>query len=90
MADKKYDYSKSPWEKIKLADALKPKDDAMCHGARWWFVTPDDCILRYRGHSLQCNASKELAESILHIYPECRLEFVGMAFIDSRDWKSGI
>ena len=62
----------------------------MCHDARWWIVTPDDCILRCWGHSLQCNTDKALAESFLHIYHECRLEFVGMAFIDSRDWACGI
>lgn len=60
----------------------------MCYADRWWTVTPDDCILRYGGHSMQCNSNKDLSEQFIQrIHPECRLVFVEMAFIDDRDWK---
>lgn len=76
------DYSKKPWVKIPIEEIKTPKAGKACYGPAWWVVTPDDCVLKFRGHSFQCNTDKAIVEYLIaKTHHRCRAEFIEMAFV---------
>ncbi len=75
------DYTVKPWVKMPLETLKTPSNGKLCYLGSWWCVTPDQCVLFYRG-SPQCNGDERCAESIrARIHPDCTLVFVEVAYI---------
>ena len=76
------DYTQKPWVKMPLSKLKTPRNGAICYPSSWWCVTPDQCVLFFRG-SPQCNANRDVAESIqARIHQGCTVEHVEVAYLD--------
>jgi len=81
----------SKYLKIKLADILTARMDDGCLMVmtnRYWEVTPDDCVLFYRGVSPQCNIYKNITEQFRN--EDCRVEFIPVAYIKCEWTEEGM
>lgn len=85
MSERNYD-DKTKWIKMTVSDLTTPKPGRIVYGARWWSVTPDDCVLFFKSYcSPQCNVNREVCA---HIKPELEQRYIEFAFVphDCRDY----
>lgn len=67
--------------KIKVEEAILPKDGWTVLTNRWWIVK-DECVMLFKGWSPQCNSEKKISESIRDkIYPGAVVRFLEAVFV---------
>jgi hypothetical protein len=74
------DFTKTPIDQV----TTMPGNREFIHVMRdrYWAVTEDNCILRYKGHSYQCNGNKEIVERIIVAdgHPGVKVVFLPLVF----------
>lgn len=73
------DYNAAPWIKMPIAELVTPKPGRLCKRPAFWAVTPDECVLFFKGYySPQCNVNRFIVE---RIRPGLEVRFIEMAFV---------
>lgn len=77
------DYALPRWRKVPLEKLKTPRGGAICYTDTWWIVTPDNCVLFFRGFSPQCNSNEAVAKYLRErLHPTCTVEKIEVAYLD--------
>lgn len=75
-------YNMKEFTLIPLEEATQPKGGLFkIYEDYYFFVTEDNCILKYRGYSLQCNKNKQILESLLKDYEDVEIRQIRFVYI---------
>ena len=58
-----------------VSELLQPNDSGLFHVYKdyFWIVTQEDCLIRFGGHSWQCNKDERIVKRFLNMYPGCKV-----------------
>jgi hypothetical protein len=81
MAEFHRDYDRAPWLKVPIAQLTSYRPGYVCKAPAYWAVTPDECVLFWRGRSPQCNTNVAVVK---HLHPELEARFIEQAYVSAR------
>lgn len=71
--------------KLPVSRVIIPFNGARVYTDSYWIIV-DECILLYKGHSVQCNVNKEIADKIRdRLYPGKEVRFLPLVYLESKD-----
>lgn len=78
-------YKAKAFDYFPVSDLLQPNNSGLFRVYKdyYWIVTPEDCLIRFGGHSWQCNLNECIAQRFLKMYPGCKVVQYPLIFIPS-------
>lgn len=76
------DYSLDRFTHIPLDEVTQPKGGLFrIYENYYFFVTKDNCILKYKNYALQCNTNKHVLEIMLPNYKDVEIRLIPFVYI---------